>query len=78
VTKQLTAAAIVLLARDGRLGFDEPLTEALPGFPAYGKAITLRHLLTHTSGLPDYEQLMEDAEARGADALDPGASDPGR
>jgi CubicO group peptidase (beta-lactamase class C family) len=66
VTKQLTAAAIVLLARDGRLRYDEPLTEALPGFPAYGKAITLRHLLTHTSGLPDYEQLMEDAEARGA------------
>ena len=66
VTKQLTAAAIVLLARDGRVRYDQPLTEALPGFPAYGKAITIRHLLTHTSGLPDYEQLMEEAEARGA------------
>jgi CubicO group peptidase (beta-lactamase class C family) len=37
VTKQLTAAAIVLLVRDGRLRYDEPLTEALPGFPPYGQ-----------------------------------------
>jgi CubicO group peptidase (beta-lactamase class C family) len=66
VTKQLTAAAVVLLVRDGRLRYDEPLTEALPGFPPYGQAITIRHLLTHTSGLPDYEQLMDEAEARGA------------
>jgi len=68
VTKQLTAAAIVLLVRDGRLRYDEPLTEALPGFPPYGQAITVRHLLTHTSGLPDYEQLMDEAETRGAAA----------
>jgi CubicO group peptidase (beta-lactamase class C family) len=68
VTKQLTAAAIVLLVRDGRLRYDEPLTEALPGFPPYGQAITIRHLLTHTSGLPDYEQLMDAAEKRGATA----------
>ena len=63
VTKQLTAAAVVLLVRDGRLRYDEPLTEALPGFPPYGQAITIRHLLTHTSGLPDYEQLMDEAES---------------
>jgi CubicO group peptidase (beta-lactamase class C family) len=62
VTKQMTAAAIMRLVRDGRLRYDETLTEALPGFPAYGSAITIRHLLTHTSGLPDYEQLMEAAE----------------
>jgi len=66
VTKQLTAAAIVLLVREGRLRYDEPLSDALPGFPAYGKAVTIRHLLTHTSGLPDYELLMEEAEKRGA------------
>ena len=62
VTKQMTAAAIMRLVHDGRLRYDDTLTRALPGFPAYGSAITIRHLLTHTSGLPDYEQLMEAAE----------------
>jgi CubicO group peptidase (beta-lactamase class C family) len=62
VTKQMTAAAIMLLVRDGRLRYEETLTQALPGFPAYGNEVTLRHLLTHTSGLPDYESLMERAE----------------
>jgi CubicO group peptidase (beta-lactamase class C family) len=62
VTKQMTAAAIMLLARDGRLRYEDTLTRALPGFPAYGSGVTIRHLLTHTGGLPDYEQLMENAE----------------
>lgn len=62
VTKQMTAAAVLLLVRDGRLRYEDTLTRALPGFPAYGSGVTVRHLLTHTSGLPDYEQLMEDAE----------------
>ena len=62
VTKQMTAAAIMLLVRDGRLRYEETLTQALPGFPAYGNGVTIRHLLTHTSGLPDYESLMERAE----------------
>src|SRR5437773_1334146 len=62
VTKQMTAAAIMLLVRDGRLRYEDTLTKALPGFPPYGSGVTIRHLLTHTSGLPDYEQLMENAE----------------
>ena len=62
VTKQLTAASIVLLVREGKLRFEDTLPQALPGFPAYGNIVTIRHLLTHTSGLPDYEQLMEEAE----------------
>jgi CubicO group peptidase (beta-lactamase class C family) len=62
VTKQMTAAAIMLLVRDGRLRYDDTLTRALPGFPAYGSGVTIRHLLTHTSGLPDYEALMDAAE----------------
>lgn len=57
-TKQFTAAAICLLVRDGRLRYDERLTSILPEFPAYGRDITLRMLLNHTSGLPDYEDLM--------------------
>ena len=57
-TKQFTAMAIMLLVHDGKLRYDEKLTDIFPEFPAYGRAITIRHLLTHTSGLPDYEDLM--------------------
>ncbi len=57
-TKQFTATCIMLLARDGKLHYDDHLTEFFPEFPAYGKAITLRNLLNHTSGLPDYEDLL--------------------
>ena len=57
-TKQFTAMSIMLLVRDGKLRYDEPITEVFPEFPAYGRAITIRHLLTHTAGLPDYEDLM--------------------
>ncbi len=59
VTKQFTAMAIMLLVHDGKLRYDERMTDVFPDFPAYGHAITVRHLLTHTSGLPDYEDLME-------------------
>jgi CubicO group peptidase (beta-lactamase class C family) len=58
-TKQFTAMAIMLLVRDGKLGYDQTLTDIFPDFPAYGRTITVRHLLTHTSGLPDYEDLMD-------------------
>jgi len=61
-TKQFTAMAIMLLVREGRLHFDETLTEIFPEFPAYGKSITVRSLLNHTSGLPDYEDLMDAVE----------------
>jgi CubicO group peptidase (beta-lactamase class C family) len=57
-TKQFTAAAIMLLVRDGKLHYDDHLTDIFPEFPAYGKSITLRNLLNHTSGLPDYEDLL--------------------
>jgi len=58
-TKQFTAMAIMLLVHDGKLRYDQRLTEIFPDFPAYGRAITIRNLLTHTSGLPDYEDLMK-------------------
>lgn len=78
VTKHITAAAVVLLVRDGRLRYDDPLTAVFPGFPDYGRRITIRHLLQHTSGLPDYESLMappapgvpvEDAQISDAEVL---------
>jgi CubicO group peptidase (beta-lactamase class C family) len=62
LTKPLTATAVTLLARDGKLRNDDTLADLLPAFPAHGKGITIRQLLTHTSGLPDYETLMAAAE----------------
>ncbi len=55
VTKQFTAAAILRLAQDGRLSIDDTLAKYFPGYPG-GDKITLRHLLTHTSGLHDFTQ----------------------
>src|SRR5580704_9863641 len=57
-TKQFTAASIMLLARDGKLSYDDPLTHFFPEFPAYGNSITVRNLLNHTSGFVDYEDLL--------------------
>ena len=58
-TKQFTASCIMLLVRDGKLRYDDHLTDFFPEFPAYGKFITVRNLLNHTSGLPDYEDILE-------------------
>jgi CubicO group peptidase (beta-lactamase class C family) len=58
-TKQFTAMAVMLLVHDGKLRYDEMLTEVFSDFPAYGKKITLRNLLNHSGGLPDYEDLMD-------------------
>jgi len=56
-TKQFTAMGIMLLVHDRKLSYDDSLTKVFPEFPAYGKAITVRMLLNHTSGLKDYEEL---------------------
>lgn len=58
VTKQFTAMAVMLLVHDGKLHYTETLGDLFPDFPNYGRNITIRELLTHTSGLPDYEELM--------------------
>ena len=57
-TKQFTAMAVMLLVHEGKLRYDDRLTQIFPDFPEYGRAISIRHLLTHTAGLPDYEELM--------------------
>ena len=61
-SKQFTAMAIMLLVHDGQLRYEDSLTAIFPEFPAYGKTITVRNLLNHTSGLPDYEDLMDAVE----------------
>ena len=58
MTKQFTATAILLLAEDGKLRLDQTIDQYFPQFPAYAKSITIRHLLTHTGGLWDYEELI--------------------
>jgi CubicO group peptidase (beta-lactamase class C family) len=58
VTKQFTAAAILTLADQKKLSIDDPVRRWLPSLPPHADAITIRHLLTHTSGLIDYEDLI--------------------
>ena len=58
VSKQFTAMAVMLLVHDGKLRYDDRLTDVFRDFPGYGRAIRIRHLLNHTSGLQDYEDLM--------------------
>jgi CubicO group peptidase (beta-lactamase class C family) len=57
-TKQFTAMAIMLLVHDGKLRYEDRLTDIFADFPEYGHRITVRQLLNHTSGLLDYEDLM--------------------
>jgi CubicO group peptidase (beta-lactamase class C family) len=54
VGKQFTAAAVVMLAEAGRLSLDDSITRYFPKPPRAWRGITIRHLLTHTSGIPDY------------------------
>ena len=52
--KQFTSALVVMLAEEGRLGLDDSITRWFPEASEPWKGITVRHLLTHTSGIPDY------------------------
>src|SRR5262245_54544624 len=54
VSKQFTAMAVLLLAKDGKLSIDDPVRKYLPELPDYGGPLTIRHMLTHTSGLRDW------------------------
>jgi len=57
VSKQFTAMIIMMLKEENKLSYDDPIEKYLPGLPY--SAITIRHLLTHTSGLPDYQAIMD-------------------
>ncbi len=62
VSKQFTAMAVMILAERGQLAYDDKLVRYLPELERFGDDITLRHLLTHTGGLPDYyDALTEEA-----------------
>ncbi|MEE3808793.1 serine hydrolase domain-containing protein [Lysinibacillus fusiformis] len=57
VTKPMTAMGIMILEEQGKLNYDDTIKKWIPSFPY--ETITLRHALTHTSGLPDYMELFE-------------------
>jgi N-acyl-D-aspartate/D-glutamate deacylase len=58
VSKQFTAMAIMLLEEEGKLDYDDPITRFLPELSRFGDGITVRNLLNHTGGLPDYYDVM--------------------
>ncbi len=57
VSKQITAAAVMLLVEEGKLSLDDRISKHLPGTPDAWSAVTVRHLLTHTSGIKNYTGL---------------------
>lgn len=73
ITKQFTAFSIMLLENEGKLSFDDKLEKFFPSFPDYGKNITVRQILQHTSGLVDYENCINDSvtvQLKDQDVLD--------
>ena len=69
VSKQFTAMAIMQLMEEGRLRYDQDIRDFIPELPYEG--ITIRHLLHHVSGLPDYEPLMDQHWKTALSADDP-------
>jgi len=66
VSKQFTAACIAMLAREGKISLDDDVRKYFPALPLYGRPITVRHLIHHTSGLRDYNGLLSLAGFRSA------------
>lgn len=60
--KQFTAAAVLLLAQDGRLSLDDDVRRFIPELPDYGTPVSIRRMLNHTSGVRDYVSLLEFAD----------------
>lgn len=59
VGKQFTAGAVMLLVEEGKVGLDDPVSKHLPFAPEAWKPVTVRHLLTHTSGIKDYTRDLD-------------------
>ena len=59
VAKQFTATAVLLLMQDGKLSLEDDVRKHIPELPVYPRTITIRHLLTHTSGLREWSNLVE-------------------
>ena len=59
IAKQFTAMSILMLAQQGKLSLDDEVRKYVPEVPDFGTAITLRHLIHHTSGLRDFLEMLE-------------------
>ena len=59
MTKQFTASSILLLEERGKLSTSDPIRKHIPDAPAAWEAITIHHLLTHASGIPNFTRLPE-------------------
>ncbi len=57
VSKQFTTMAVMILKERGKLSYDDKLSDYFPDFPDYADSITIRHMMTHTSGIPDHYRL---------------------
>jgi len=62
ISKQFTAMCIMILKERGKLKYENSIKDIFPEFPDYGSKITIKHLLQHTSGLIDYEDMMPDTQ----------------
>ena len=70
LSKQFTATAIMLLVKDGKLRYDQSVTDLLPELPPATRGVTIRHLLNHTSGIVDYEDLIPETRTAQLDDRD--------
>src|ERR1051325_1191782 len=69
VSKQFTALSVLLLLQQGKLSLDDDIRKHLSNIPDFGRVITIRHLIHHTSGLRDYEELLAMAGWRMDDVI---------
>lgn len=62
VSKQFTTMAIMMLKEQGKLSYDDTLGEFFPEFPDYANTVTIRHMMTHTSGIPNHFSIISDTD----------------
>ena len=72
LAKQFTAAAVLMLETDGKISLQHEVRRYLPEFPDFGRPVTIRHLLYHTSGLRDYGGLVQMSGGRMDDPITSG------
>lgn len=70
VSKQFTSIGIMILKKKGKLTYSDTITKFFPNLPDFANIITIKHLLTHTSGIPDYFRFIDKPGLTNQDVLD--------